>query len=91
MPLFKRRSKDPINKPRAIENGPLSTLKEFELISVGSMKIPVFSIVREISGLPIEEVKKLVENAPSIIPVKQSVAVEDNIQKLIDKGCKIKR
>ena len=91
MPLFNRRMKDPISKPIALEKGPLSELKEFELLEVGSAKIPVYSIIRNITGLSFDDAKRLVDNVPSIIPVKYPREVEMNIQKLVDKGCKVKR
>lgn len=91
MPLFNKKRKDPINKPRAIENGPLSELKAFELLEVESAKIPVYSIIQNITGLSFDDAKRLVENVPSTIPVNNPREVEMNIEKLIKKGCKIKR
>lgn len=90
MPLFKRKVKDPINKPRAIKNGPLSELKEFELLEIGSAKISIYSIIRNITGLSFDEAKRLVDNVPSTIPIYEPREAKVNIQKLIEKGCKIK-
>ena len=91
MPLFKRKIKDPINAPKAIENGPLSEQKEFELLGVGNDKNSVYSIIQNITGLSFDDAKRLVDNVPSTILVNNPRDVEMNIQKLIDKGCQIKQ
>lgn len=43
------------------------TAFDVELTSVGSEKIPVIKIVREITGLGLKEAKELVESAPKVI------------------------
>lgn len=50
---------------------------EFDVVlaNVGSQKIKVIKVVREITGLGLKEAKDLVDNAPK--PIKENVSKED--------------
>lgn len=61
-----------------------------ELTEVGSEKIKVIKVVREVTGLGLKEAKDLVEGAPKIL--KEAVAKEEaeNIKKKLEEvGAKI--
>ena len=64
---------------------------EFDVIlaEVGSEKIKVIKVVREITGLGLKEAKEVVDNAPK--PVKEAVSkeeAEEIAKKLADVGAK---
>jgi large subunit ribosomal protein L7/L12 len=48
---------------------------DVELTNIGSEKIKVIKVVREITGLGLKEAKELVDNAPK--PVKEAVTKEE--------------
>ena len=54
---------------------PLPPLKKSPLAEVGSNKIAVIKVVREVTGLGLKEAKDLVEGAPKAI--KEGVAKEE--------------
>jgi len=49
---------------------------DVELTAIGSEKIKVIKVVREITGLGLKEAKELVDNAPKV--VKEGVSKEDS-------------
>ena len=63
---------------------------DVELTEVGSEKIKVIKIVREITGLGLKEAKELVDNAPKIVRDAAPKAEADEIvKKLADVGAKV--
>ena len=63
---------------------------DVELTEVGSEKIKVIKIVREITGLGLKEAKELVDNAPRVLRDAAPKAEADEIvKKLTDVGAKI--
>ena len=63
---------------------------DVELTEVGSEKIKVIKIVREITGLGLKEAKELVDNAPRVLRDSAPKAEADEIvKKLADVGAKV--
>ena len=63
---------------------------DVELTEVGSEKIKVIKIVREITGLGLKEAKELVDNAPRVVRDAAPKAEADEIaKKLSDVGAKV--
>jgi len=63
---------------------------DVELTEVGSEKIKVIKIVREITGLGLKEAKELVDNAPRVLRDAAPKAEADEIvKKLADVGAKV--
>ena len=63
---------------------------DVELSEVGTEKIKVIKIVREITGLGLKEAKELVDNAPKILRDAAPKAEADEIaKKLADVGAKV--
>ena len=63
---------------------------DVELTEVGSEKIKVIKIVREITGLGLKEAKELVDNAPKVLKDAAPKAEADEIaKKLSDVGAKV--
>jgi len=63
---------------------------DVELTEVGSEKIKVIKVVREITGLGLKEAKELVDNAPKILKEATPKAEADElVKKLADVGAKV--
>jgi len=63
---------------------------DVELTEVGSEKIKVIKVVREITGLGLKEAKDLVDNAPKILKEAAPKAEGEEIaKKLADVGAKV--
>ena len=63
---------------------------DVELTEIGSEKIKVIKIVREITGLGLKEAKELVDNAPRVLRDAAPKAEADEIvKKLADVGAKV--
>ena len=63
---------------------------DVELTEVGSEKIKVIKIVREITGLGLKEAKELVDNAPKILKEAAPKAEADEVvKKLAEVGAKV--
>ena len=63
---------------------------DVELTEVGSEKIKVIKIVRELTGLGLKEAKELVDNAPKVLREAAPKAEADEIvKKLADVGAKV--
>ena len=63
---------------------------DVELTEIGSEKIKVIKIVRELTGLGLKEAKELVDNAPRILRDAVPKAEADEIvKKLADIGAKV--
>lgn len=61
-----------------------------ELTDIGSEKIKVIKVVREITGLGLKEAKEMVDNAPKILREAAPKAEADEIvKKLADVGAKV--
>ena len=76
----------------AVGPDPVDEKTEFdvELTEVGSEKIKVIKIVREITGLGLKEAKELVDNAPRVIRDAAPKAEADElVKKLADVGAKV--
>ncbi len=58
-----------------------SSEKTVKLVNVGSTKIAVIKVVRELKGLGLMEAKKFVEELPAII---EEEASEDRVKELTD-------
>ena len=76
----------------AAEAAPAEEKTSFDVIlsEVGSQKIQVIKVVRQITGLGLKEAKELVENAPK--PVKEGVSKEEAEEikkKLEEVGAKV--
>ena len=63
---------------------------DVELTEIGTEKIKVIKIVRELTGLGLKEAKELVDNAPKILRDAAPKAEADEIdKKLADVGAKV--
>ncbi len=63
---------------------------DVELTEVGSEKVKVIKVVREVTGLGLKEAKEVVDNAPKTIKEAASKAEADEIKaKLEEVGAKI--
>ena len=63
---------------------------DVELTEVGSEKIKVIKVVREITGLGLKEAKDLVESAPKVIKEAADKATAEGIQKQLEEvGAKV--
>ena len=63
---------------------------DVELTEVGSEKIKVIKVVREVTGLGLKEAKELVDNAPKVLKEAAPKAEADEIvKKLADVGAKV--
>ena len=63
---------------------------DVELTDVGSEKIKVIKIVREITGLGLKEAKEMVDNAPKVLKEAAQKAEADSIvAKLAEVGAKV--
>ena len=63
---------------------------DVELTEVGPNKVKVIKVVRELTGLGLEEAKDVVDNAPKIIKEQADKAIADDIKaKLEAEGAKI--
>ena len=63
---------------------------DVELTEVGSEKVKVIKVVREITGLGLKEAKDLVDNAPKVIKEQADKAVAEDIKKQLEEiGAKI--
>jgi len=63
---------------------------DVELTEVGSEKIKVIKVVREITGLGLKEAKELVDNAPKVLKEAAPKAEADEIvKKLAEVGAKV--
>jgi len=63
---------------------------DVELTDVGSEKIKVIKVVREITGLGLKEAKELVDNAPKILKEAAPKAEgEEIVKKLAEIGAKV--
>ena len=63
---------------------------DVELTEVGSEKVKVIKVVREITGLGLKEAKDVVDNAPKILKEAASKAEADEIKaKLEEVGAKV--
>ncbi len=63
---------------------------DVELTEIGSEKVKVIKIVREITGLGLKEAKDVVDNAPKIIKEQADKATADEIKaKLEEIGAKV--
>jgi len=63
---------------------------DIELTEVGSEKIKVIKVVREITGLGLKEAKELVDNAPKILREAAPKAEgEEIVKKLAEVGAKV--
>ena len=78
--------------PAAGDAGAAEEKTEFDVIlkSVGSSKIGVIKVVREITGLGLKDAKELVDGAPKAVKEKVSKADADAIQaKLTEAGAEV--
>jgi len=63
---------------------------DIELTDVGSEKIKVIKIVREITGLGLKEAKELVDNAPKILrEAAPKQEADDYVKKFAEIGAKV--
>jgi len=63
---------------------------DVELTEVGSEKIKVIKVVREVTGLGLKEAKELVDNAPKILKEAAPKAEgEEIVKKLAEVGAKV--
>ena len=63
---------------------------DVELTEVGSEKIKVIKVVRDITGLGLKEAKEAVEGAPKVIKEAASKAEAEDIQKKLEEvGAKV--
>lgn len=63
---------------------------DVELTEVGSEKVKVIKVVRELTGLGLKEAKDLVDNAPKIVKEQADKATADDIKaKLEEVGAKV--
>ena len=63
---------------------------DVELTEVGSEKVKVIKVVREVTGLGLKEAKDLVDNAPKMLKEGADKATAEDIQKKIEEqGAKV--
>jgi large subunit ribosomal protein L7/L12 len=63
---------------------------DVELTEVGSQKVKVIKVVREVTGLGLKEAKDVVDNAPKVIKEQADKASADEIKaKLEEVGAKV--
>ena len=63
---------------------------DVELTEVGSEKVKVIKVVREVTGLGLKEAKDVVDNAPKIVKEQADKATADDIKaKLEEVGAKV--
>ena len=63
---------------------------DVELTEVGSQKVKVIKVVREVTGLGLKEAKDVVDNAPKVIKEQANKASADEIKaKLEEVGAKV--
>ena len=63
---------------------------DVELTEVGSEKVKVIKVVREVTGLGLKEAKEVVDNAPKVVKEQADKATADEIKaKLEEVGAKV--
>ena len=63
---------------------------DVELTEVGSEKVKVIKVVREVTGLGLKEAKEVVDNAPKIVKEQADKATADDIKSRLEEvGAKV--